>query len=133
MLSLSGIVSRAFGKRCPLAFMEHIYPHTRAHPALRSRARDHHDFGPTLRPEPSQVEPESPERCHSRSKDQLKETRQGEQADQKEDQKFCVRESFGHTNSSSAPVDTPENARPTVSYRCHHFPDEAQPLDTVPV
>ena len=60
-----------------------------------------------------------------RSKGHSKETRQGEQADQNDDQKFCVRESIGHTNSSSAPVVTPEHARPTVSYRWHNFPDEA--------
>ena len=48
-----------------------------------------------------------------------------QQADQNDDQEFCVRESFGHTNSSSAPVVTPEHARPTVSYRCHNFRDEA--------
>ncbi len=75
--SHTGTFSRTYGKRCPLAFEEQIYPQSRAHSAPRRRAREHHDFDPSLRPESSLVEPTSPDRRHTRSRDQSKEARQG--------------------------------------------------------
>ena len=48
-----------------------------------------------------------------------------EEADQINDYDFCVGKSFGHTKFSSAPVVTPEHARPNVSYRCQNFREEA--------